>query len=368
MDNMREQDRSDIFALDIGTRSVIGVVGRVENGRFHVLAIEKENHDQRAMSDGQIENIDQVAGAARTVVQRLETRMKMKLSRVCVAAAGRALQSETASFRLELPGMQPITEDQIGQLEAGAVSEAEQLLTAQSGQQSEQYYMVGYSVATYRLDGYPMSSIKEHSGRVLEADVVATFLPREVVESLYAVVGKLGLEVASLTLEPIAALNAAIPGDIRLLNLVLVDVGAGTSDIAICRDGSVVGYTMTTVAGDEITEQLMRALLIDFKTAETLKMSMGQEGSITYTDILGLVHETTAAALSELTEAAVGALAKELARQITELNGRMPSAVFLAGGGCKLLGLRERVAAELKMDASRVATAGNHFEKSAYAE
>ena len=368
MENLKEQDRNDIFALDVGTRSIIGVVGRVEDGRFHVLAIEKENHNQRAMLDGQIEDIEQVAAVARIVVQRLETRTKTHLSRVCVAAAGRALKSESASFRLELAATQPITEDQIGQLEAGAVSEAEQLLTARSGQQSDQYYMVGYTVAGYRLDGYPMSSIKEHSGRVLEADVVATFLPREVVESLYAVVGKLGLEVASLTLEPIAALNAAIPNDIRLLNLVLVDVGAGTSDIAVCRDGSVVGYTMATVAGDEITEQLMRGLLIDFKTAEMLKMSMSQEGTITYTDILGLVHETTGSALLELVDAAAGALAKELARQITDLNGRMPSAVFLAGGGCKLLGLRERLAAELKMDPARVATAGNHFEKSAYAE
>lgn len=84
--------------------------------------------------------------------------------------------------------------------------------------------------------------------------MVATFLPSEVVDSLYAVMQKAGLEVASMTLEPIAALNAAIPADLRLLNLALVDIGAGTSDIAVCRDGSVVGYTMATVAGDEITE------------------------------------------------------------------------------------------------------------------
>ena len=364
----KEQENNVIFALDIGTRSIIGVVGVVEERRFHVLAIEKQDHGQRAMLDGQIENIGQVAEVAREVIGRLEKRTKIRLTRVCVAAAGRALKSEAAGFTLELSGTHMITEDIINQLEAGAVSEAEHALREQSGAQNDQYYMVGYTVATYRLDGYPMSSIRDHTGRVIEAEVVVTFLPREVVESLYAVVGKLGLEVASLTLEPIASLNAAIPSDIRLLNLVLVDIGAGTSDIAICRDGSVVGYTMATVAGDEITELLMRALLIDFQQAEKLKMSLGDKGKIGYTDILGIAHETTADELREMIAPAVTSLAQELAKRILDLNGKMPSAVFLAGGGSKLAGLKERVAEELKIEPARVAIAGNHFEKNAYAE
>lgn len=364
----KEQDNNMIFALDIGTRSIIGVVGVVEGRRLHVVAIEKQDHGQRAMLDGQIENIEQVAEVAREVVTRLEKKIKTKLSRVCVAAAGRALKSEAASFTLELPGTQTITEDIVNQLEAGAVSEAEHTLREQSELQHDQYYMVGYTVSSYRIDGYPMSSIRDHTGKVLEAEVVVTFLPREVVESLYAVVGKIGLEVASLTLEPIASLNAAIPSDIRLLNLVLVDIGAGTSDIAICRDGSVVGYTMATIAGDEITEILMRALLIEFREAEKLKMSLTDKGKIGYTDILGLTHETTADELREIIAPAVTSLAQELAKRILELNGKMPSAVFLAGGGSKLLGLKERVAEELKIEPSRVAIAGNHFEKNAFAE
>lgn len=364
----KEQENNVIFALDIGTRSIIGVVGVVEGRRFRVLAIEKQDHGQRAMLDGQIENIEQVAEVAREVIARLEKRTKIHLTRVCVAAAGRALKSEGASFTLELAGTQLIGEDIINQLEAGAVSEAEHALREQSGAQTDQYYMVGYTVTAYRLDGYPMSSILDHTGRVIEAEVVVTFLPREVVESLYAVVGKLGLEVASLTLEPIASLNAAIPNDIRLLNLVLVDIGAGTSDIAICRDGSVVGYTMATIAGDEITELLMRALLVDFQQSERLKKQLGEKGKISYTDILGISHETTADELREVITPAVGALAQELAKRILDLNGKTPSAVFLAGGGSKLAGLKERVAEELKIEAARVAIAGNHFEKNAFSD
>ena len=365
---MREQDNNTVFSLDIGTRSIIGVVGEVVDGKLHVVAIEKENHGQRSMLDGQIENIGQVAQVAKRVIERLEKRTKIRLARVCVAAAGRALKSEAAAFTLELPAVQPITEDDISHLEAGAVSESEQAIVGQSDDQNDQYYMVGYTVTGYRIDGYPMSSIRDHSGKVLEAEVVATFLPRGVVDSLYAVVGKVGLEVASLTLEPIAALNAAIPADIRLLNLVLVDIGAGTSDIAICRDGSVVGYTMATIAGDEITELLMRTLLVDFETGEQLKMSLNQDKNITYTDILGLPHDTTPEELQEIVAPSVTNLAEEIAQRVLDLNGRLPSAVFLAGGGCKLTGLREKVAEALKMDPNRVTTAGNHFQRNSYAE
>lgn len=366
-DTMRAQENDEIFALDIGTRSIIGVVGRVEEGKLHVLAVDKENHGQRAMLDGQIEDIGKVAAVARRVVDRLEKRVQRRLTKVCVAAAGRALKSESASFALELSETRQLTGEDIGRLEAGAVSEAEKAVIEQSGQ-NEQYYMVGYTVTTYRLDGYPMSSIEDHSGKLLEADVVATFLPREVVASLYAVTAKLGLEVASLTLEPIASLNAAIPGDIRLLNLVLVDIGAGTSDIAVCRDGSVVGYTMATIAGDEVTELLMRALLVDFDTGEALKMALGSDQPAKYTDILGLEHEISPEALRDLVTPSESSLAQELAKRIMDLNGKVPSAVFLAGGGSKLSGLREKLAEELKIDPVRVTAAGNHFQRSARSE
>ena len=361
---MTMQEREVVFALDIGTRSIVGVLGREDGGRLRVLDIEKEEHGRRAMLDGQIEDIAQVAAIARNVIDRLESRQHIRLQRVCVAAAGRALRSARASFTLEFAEPRQADDETVNQLEAGAVSAAESTISGGDGG----FYMVGYTPSQYRLDGYPLSTLHGHRGRVMEVDVVATFLPREVVDSLYAVVGRLGLEVSSLTLEPIASLNAAIPLDIRLLNLVLVDIGAGTSDIAVCRNGSVAGYTMATVAGDEVTELLMKELLVDFRTGEELKMGIGGADPLRYTDILGIVHECTSGQLAELIEPAVRLLAGEIADKVLELNGGPPSAVFLAGGGSKLHGLREATAAALGMDDARVAIAGNHFEKNAFSD
>ncbi len=364
---LKEQDAGTVFALDIGTRSIIGMLGRVEKGRFHVQAIEEQEHGRRAMLDGQIVEIEQVTQAAREVTNRLQERAGIRLSRVCVAAAGRALKSQSAGFTLQFDELRQASEELIGQLEAGAVSEAEKKLAGESNGQGR-FYMVGYTARQYIVDGYPMTNLLDHRGQVFEVDVVATFLPSGVVESLYAVTGRLGLEVSSLTLEPIAALNAAIPPDIRLLNLVLVDIGAGTSDIAVCREGSVVGYTMATVAGDEITELLMRSLLVDFQTGERLKMGLGSVEPLQYPDILGIKHEISSENLYDILLPAAQKLAKEIAAEILALNGSQPSAVFLAGGGSKLQGLPQLVAAELEMSEARVALAGNHFGTSAWAE
>ena len=368
MEQAKAERGSDmIYALDIGTRSIIGVVGRAEDDRFHVLAIEKQEHSKRAMMDGQIEDIDQVARVVKDVTARLEQRLECKLRRVCIAAAGRALRTEKGHFSMELPKVRRISDELIGQLEAGAVSAAETALHT-AVERQERFFLVGYTVSRYLLDGYPMSTLRGHNGQKLEADVVATFLPAEVVESLYSAMKAVGLEVASLTLEPIAAINATIPRDLRLLNLVMVDIGAGTSDIAVCRDGSVVGYTMATVAGDEITESIMRTYLVDFSTAERIKADAGSRAAIYFTDILGLEQELDPQELAGVLKEPIRELAEELGRRIKDLNGGPPSAVFLAGGGSKLGGLRQAISAALEMDERRVAIAGNNFKLSAFAD
>lgn len=364
------QAEQTIFALDIGTRSIIGMVGTVENEKIRIIAIEREEHTERAMIDGQIENIDKVAAVAGKVKQKLESKLHFKLERVCVAAAGRALRTKRAEFEMEVSGKDLIDDEVISRLEAGAISKAEEAFDAEnrSMEDNRRFYLVGYTVCQYYLDKYMISSLKDHRGKSVKVDLIATFLPSEVVESLYTTMNKIGLEVASITLEPIAAINAAIPANLRLLNLVLVDIGAGTSDIAACTDGSVTGYTMATMAGDEITETLMKEYLVDFQMAESMKAQADQEEEITFTDILGFEQTISRDELLACIQDTSDHLCREIAEKILEINGNPPSALFLAGGGSKLTGLKEGLTAALQMDSKRVAIAGNNFRTSAFSD
>lgn len=367
---VRIQPDNMVFALDIGTRSIIGIVGTVEENKVKIVAIDQEEHSERAMIDGQIENIEKVSALANKIKKKLETKLRVKLTRVCVAAAGRALQTRRADFELELPGTQLIDDEIISRLEAGAISKAEEAFEAdnQAEGNARRFYLVGYTVCQYYLDQYPISNLKDHRGQHVKADLIATFLPSEVVESLYTTMNKIDLEVASITLEPIAAINAAIPENLRLLNLALVDIGAGTSDIAACTSGSVTGYTMATVAGDEITETIMKEYLVDFTTAETIKAQLEQEEVLTFSNILGIEQKISRESMFQSIQHTSDLLCKEIAQKIMEINGGAPSALFLAGGGSKLAGLKEGLTEALGMDANRVAVAGNYFQANAYSE
>ena len=88
---------------------------------------------------------------------------------------------------------------------------------------------------------------------------------------MFAVLKKSGLVPTNITLEPISAINAIVPEELRKLNIVLVDIGAGTSDLAITGGGFVFAYGMVPLAGDEITEVISESLLVDFATAERIK-------------------------------------------------------------------------------------------------
>ncbi|MCI8782258.1 MAG: hypothetical protein HFG84_02355 [Dorea sp.] len=364
------QAENTIFALDIGTRSIIGMVGVVEEEKVKIIAIEKVEHTERAMIDGQIENIEKVTSLARKVKARLEEKVNFQLSRVCVAAAGRALRTKRAEYEINLPGKQLIDDEIISRLEAGAINKVEEAFDEENNAKEDmrRFYLVGYTVCQYYLDDYRISSLKDHRGQDVKVDLIATFLPSEVVESLYTTMNKIGLEVVSVTLEPIAAINAAIPENLRLLNLVMVDIGAGTSDIAACTGGSVTGYTMATVAGDEITEAVMREYLVDFGTAEIMKAQIEQEEVITFTDILGFERKASREEVIQCIQGTTEVLCKEIAAKVLEVNGGAPSALFLAGGGSKLAGLREGITAALQMDANRVAVAGNNFRISAFSD
>ena len=359
-----------IFSLDIGTRSIIGMVGVVVEDKVKIVAIEKEEHSERAMIDGQIENIEKVSALAKKVKKRLEDKVHAKLKRVSVAAAGRALRTSRVDYEMVLQGPQVIDDEVINRLEAGAISKAEAQFDAENEAQEDtrRFYLVGYTVCQYYLDQYMISSLKDHRGKHIKVDLIATFLPSEVVESLYTTMNKIGLEVASITLEPIAAINAAIPENLRLLNLVIVDIGAGTSDIAACTSGSVTGYTMATIAGDEITEAIMKEFLVDFMTAENMKAQIETEEEITFTDILGFERKASKEELFCCIQGMSESLCREIAQKVLEVNGSAPSALFLAGGGSKLAGLREGLTAALKMDNNRVAIAGNNFRTNAFSD
>lgn len=345
-----------LFALDIGTRSVVGLVGELHNGKIKLIASDREEHHTRAMLDGQIHDVQEVAEVLATVTSRLEATVG-KLTRVAVAAAGRALCTLQTSADLEIAARGPLTPEDERSLELAAIQAAQaELATSGTVADPTDYYCVGYSVVSFSLDGTRIKSLVGQRGKRAAIEVIATFLPRQVIDSLQSSLQTAGLEMATLTLEPIAAINVLIPSTMRHLNLALVDVGAGTSDVAITRDGSVIGYGMVPLAGDEITEAISQHFLLDFNVAETVKRQLsGNNKKLTFTDVLGMSHKESAKTIIDALAPKAVELAQAIAAEILRLNTQQPQAVLLVGGGALTPLLPEALAEALDIPAARVA-------------
>lgn len=352
MDRGKINPKDIIFALDIGTRSVIGTVGIIRDKKFEVICEVYQEHEERAMVDGQIHDINLVAQVVDSIKRKIEKEIGIKLEEVSIAAAGRFLRTCDAKADIELNDEQEIDKDIIRTLELSAVKAAEVEVNKNT---EGKLYCVGYSVKEYYLNSYVISNLLGHKGEIAGAHVIATFLPRSVIDSLYTVMNKVGLRVMNMTLEPIAAIEAAVPSNLRLLNIALVDIGAGTSDIAISSNQTISSYGMVPVAGDEVTEVIAQEYLVDFNAAEEIKRKINEGNEISYTDILGFENTITPEEIKKLINPSVSKLGEAISSKIIELNGgKSPSAVFLVGGGAHTPGLLEEVAKNLSIPEKRI--------------
>jgi len=348
-----------VFALDIGTRTIAGLYVEKQDKDYKIIDCEVLEHESRVMYDGQIHDVEGVAKSVKLVKERLEKKLGIKFERAAVAAAGRALFTVKAKAEKKTSPFVEITEADIRDLETDALSNAIKTLHEQNREASfHNYYCVGFSPIKWYLQDEALDNLVGQKGSSISVEIVATFLPRTVVESLLTVLNRCDLGLESLTLEPIAAGDVVVHPSMRKLNIALVDIGAGTSDIAISRDGSIFAYGMVPMAGDEITEKICEEFLLSFDEGERIKRELSICDKVKFTDILGNQLELSADEVLRSIDSAINDLSAKIARKILELNGKAPAAVILIGGGSLMPKLSEYIAGNLELPKERVGVKG----------
>lgn len=356
------------FALDIGTRTIVGVLIRKTENGYQIIDSAVREHQTRAMLDGQIHNVAKVAEAVAELKNELEAKTELKLKKVAIAAAGRALKTVTQTNSLELDKSRYIEEEDLKNLELTTIKQAQDKIhksekntvrmknnnNQKQAKEAVDYHFVGYTVRNYQLDGMNLGHLLGQRGKIMEVELVATFLPRIVIDSLLAVINRVDLEVEHLTLEPIAASHIVIPESMSNFNLALVDIGAGTSDIAITKKGSISGYAMVPIAGDEITEIISNKFLVDYNNAEKLKCNLLNKEKLELKTILGDQIELEKEEVLAAIETELDRLSTAIAESILEINSQPPQAVIFIGGGSLTPGLKEKFASKIDIIENRI--------------
>ncbi len=341
-----------IYALDIGTRTVIGVLAEKYESNIVVYDAMTKEHEERAMMDGAIHDVSKVSKIVQKITKELKEKNEVDITSASVALAGRFLKTSIGESKMDVTTEHAISKDTVRMLEMEAINRSIEALETDG----REMYCVGYSVLYYNLDDEWIKNLEGQRGKEISVKVIAAFLPAYVVNAMMNVLEISGLTPEHITLEPIAAMNLVVPPDLRRLNIVLVDVGAGTSDIAVSRDGTVIAYGMVPMAGDEITEKLCEEYLIDFNSGEKVKRTLSDpdQEKIEIKDILDTTIEITKEDFLRVAEPVIDDITTKISDEVLNLNGKPPVAVMVVGGGARVPLFTDYLAKKLDLPSNRV--------------
>lgn len=166
MEEVKKYPGKLVFGLDIGTRSIVGTVGYKTGDQFYVVAQRIREHETRAMLDGQIHDIGRVSMTISQVKTELETAVGVRLTDVCIAAAGRVLKTVTIHTETAFEEEREVTEEDIYALDSKGIETAYEQFNRENSSDVT-FYCVGYSVVRYYMNNYVIGNLESHKARII---------------------------------------------------------------------------------------------------------------------------------------------------------------------------------------------------------
>jgi len=261
---MTRDTKDLIVALDIGTSKVVAVVAEaLPDGRFEVLGLGQ--HPSHGMRKGVVVNIEATVNAIQRAVGEAELMADCKIREVYTGIAGQHITS------LNTGGMVAIKDKEVTQTDVTRVLETARAVTIPTEQQVLHVLPQEYIVDNLEGIRDPVGM----SGLRLEVCVHIVTGATSAVQNIIKCVRRCGLEVHYLTLQPLASSMTCLTSDEKELGVVLVDIGAGTSDIAIYTHGAIRHTEVVPIAGNQITNDIAAILHTPISDAEDIKLCHG---------------------------------------------------------------------------------------------
>ena len=261
----KTRDAKDlIVGLDIGTSKIIAVVAEVTpEGRLSIIGTG--GHESRGLKKGVVVNIDTTVGSIQRALEEAELMADCKISRVFTGIAG----SHIKSFNSH--GMVAIKDREVTQVDIDRVIETARAVNIPTDQQ-----ILHILTQEFIIDG--QEDVREPlgmSGMRLEVKVHIVTGAVSAAQNIVKCVRRCGLDVGDLILQPLASSLACLTDDEKELGVALVDIGGGTTDIAVFTQGAIRHTAVIPIAGDQITNDIAMALRTPTPEAEDIKIRHG---------------------------------------------------------------------------------------------
>jgi cell division protein FtsA len=253
-----------IVALDIGTSKVVAVVAEIlPEGRVEVLGLGQ--HDSQGMRKGVVVNIESTVNSIQRALEEAELMADCKIREVYTGIAGSHITSFNSS------GMVAVKDKEVTQTDVARVIETAKAVNIPTDQQV-------LHVLTQEFIVDSQEDIREPIGMSalrLEVRVHIVTGAVSAAQNIVKCVRRCGLEVQDLILQPLASSMACLTSDEKELGVVLVDIGGGTTDIAIYTGGAIRHTAVVPIAGDQITSDIAAMLRTPTPDAEEIKLRFG---------------------------------------------------------------------------------------------
>ncbi|MCC6609848.1 MAG: cell division protein FtsA [Burkholderiales bacterium] len=261
---MRRETRNQLIGLDIGTSKVVALVAEVTpDGRLDVIGMG--SRDSRGLKKGVVVNIEATVNAIQRALEEAELMADCKIQRVFTGIAGSHIRSFNST------GMVAIKEREVTPIDVERVIETARAMPIPTDQQ-----VLHILTQEFVIDG--QDGIREPlgmSGVRLEVKTHIVTGAVSAAQNIVKCVRRCGLEVADLILQPLASSLAVLSEDEKELGVALIDIGGGTTDIAIFREGAIRHTAVIPIAGDQITGDIAMALRTPTPEAEEIKLRHG---------------------------------------------------------------------------------------------
>jgi cell division protein FtsA len=329
-------------ALDVGTEFAKALVFEIEGGVGVVRGVGRKRQGLAHMQSGTVADISAVVDNCAVALQEAEEMAGFRPEQVVIGIAGELVKGFTTVVDQQRPKADlPITQPELGKLIEGvqrqAMREAERSVTWETGLQSVDVRLVHAAVVGAWIDGYAVTNPIGFQGRNVRIAIFDAFAPLVHLGALQTVAAKLGMELIAVVAEPYAVARVIDSEQVRQGGALFVDVGGGTTDVALVRQGGIEGTRMFALGGRAFTKSIADRLELPFPRAEALKVDYARGIS---GDREAAVREIVA------DDVAVWAAGVELVMEELAAGDLLPGRIYLCGGGSRLPEIREALGAE----------------------
>ena len=258
------EDKNLIVGLDIGTSKIVAIVGELQpEGTVKVIGLGQ--HISRGLKKGVVINIESTMQSIQRALEEAELMADCKINNVYTGIAGSHIKS------LNSHGMVKIKDAEVSQMDVDRVIETARAIALPADQQ-----ILHILTQDYIIDG--QEDVREPlgmSGMRLEAKVHIVTGAVAAAQNIVKCIKRCGIEVSDLILQPLASSMAVLTEDEKELGVCLVDIGGGTTDIAVFKQGAIRHTAVVPIAGDQMTNDVAVAFRTPTQSAEDIKVKYG---------------------------------------------------------------------------------------------